>query len=567
MIRICLAITLALTVVDPALAFDPSEHRGVSNVGLKLCSRLLASRAAKAPPGSLDVERLEQAQKTLKFLLKEPEKAGTSEEPKEDKRPDYGQIVLSVDHYAIAPNTNYKGERISDDHEFRGYELFRDRKSAQLGLQARSNWLAIALRRLGAIHSNDIHFQHGAVEGVRYFHDEATKRAAAAVDEAELRQAFILNAIADHLMQDFLAGGHAVTPRANFHDLAAAVIHDDHNKDGVLFRLRTESSGWKHLKELAQEIEALAGQEQEQELKTTSKELADFIQESERRGDEYYRFHGDGRMTCTPCQRPYMLLITARSALDVVESFLLREQVDKIESSSWFWKPALAKRAVNRPEDLKGQMDPPAGGTSSGDYDLAEIGQIYTSDDGFKINSLMLAVSTADDFRQGAVDVEFVRSSSTPVGAVVLDTKEDAFKGMEWNFAAYGGSYFFAPDLTGFDVHILVLGPLGGQDYPMNIRLGLGAYSVDGGKFHKKLNGGLGIGRGFGLAYVELRYERSYVARSGHLHGRWAPSLGMRVLLPRTWGSKAQKVLPPALRKNFKKKCPPAPQSEVAKSK
>lgn len=572
MIRICLAIALLLTVVNPVLAFDPAEHRGLSNEALKLCSRILASRAAKASPTSSDAQRLDEAQKALRFLLKEPdpEESETSEhskatEPKRSKRPDYGQLVLSVDHYSIAPNTDYKGNRISLEHDFRGYEMFKDRKSAQLGLQApSSNWLEIGLRRLGAVHTNDIHFQHGAVEGVKYFHEQATSRAAAAANEAELRQAFVLNAIADHLMQDFLAGGHAATPRANFHDLAAAVIHDSYNKSGVPFDLKTATSGWKHLKELVHEIDSLAGKEEE--LRATARELTTFIQDAEGQGVKSNLFHGDGRLMCNPSQRLYMLLIAVRSVLDVVESFLLREQVDKVESGSWLWTPALAKRTVDEPKELVGQMHPPEAGTSSGRYDLEEIAQTYQSQDGFTIKSLMVAFSTTDQDRlQGALDVELVLHSSIPAGAVILsDTKEDAFKNREWSFIAPGFSYFFSPGLTGFDAHLLVFGPLWGQDNPLSLRFGLGAYSVDGGEYHKKLNAGLSIGKGFGLLYVEMRYERSYVARSGELHGRWAPSLGARLLVPRTWAPKVRRILPPALRKHFKNKC--GPSSVVAKA-
>jgi hypothetical protein len=470
-------------------------------------------------PVNPDAERLRQAQKALGFLL---------QDPKRSNHPDYGQLVLSVDHYSI-----------STDSGFSGFRLFEDRKSAQLGLhqlKLPSYWWAVGLRRLGAIHTNELHFQRGAVDGAKYFHTEAMRRAANAVDETDLEQAFVLNAIADHLMQDFLAGGHVATPRANFHDLAAAVIHDSYNRSGVPFRFKTETAGWNHLKELANDIESLAGQEPG--LEPSSKELTAFVREAEQRGSEEYKFHGDGLLACTSGQRPYMLLITTRSTLDIIESFLLRKQVDKTLSGSWSWEAALAEVVVDEPQMLKGKMQPPRAVTSSGEYDLGNIAQVYESPDGFKIHSLMVAFSTTDFPRQGALDADYIISSSIPSGAVLHiksdGTRENAFKNPDWTFFAPGMAYFFSPGLRAVDFHFSVFGPLLGQDYPLSLRIGLGAYHHDG-ETDKRLNGGISIGKGFGLLYGEIRFDRSYVAQSGgRLHGRWAPSLGVRALFPST---------------------------------
>jgi hypothetical protein len=525
MSKTCLVITLMLAMCDPARAFNPDEHRGLSNEALEICSKLLVSHASMILPANPDEDRLTQVREALDFLLREPKKS---------TQPDYGMLVLSVDHYSISP-----------DLDFRGSRLFENRKSAQLGMNQRnphSHWWAIGLRRLGAVHTNEIHFQGGAVAGAQYFHAEATKRAANALDATDLKQAFILNAIADHLMQDFLAGGHVVTPRANFHDLAAAVIHDSYNRAGVPFHLQTESVGWNHLKELASEIEHQSAQETG--LEPISDQLSAFVSQAEKRGTEDYKFYGDGRLTCNIDQRTYMLLIATRSTLDVIDSFLLREPTDKTGSGSWCWTPALAfaEKPVDKPEELKDIMQPPRAGTSSGEYNLKEIMQVYESPDGFKIHSLMAAYSTTDLFRQGSLDLDYITNSSIPSGAVLLSkrdgTTENAYKNPDWTFFAPGLAYFFSPGLRAVDIHISVFGPLWGPDAPLSIRLGLGAYRHDG-RTDKKLNGGISIGKGFGLLYGEVRFDRSYVAQSGgRLHGRWAPSIGARALLPATWISR-----------------------------
>lgn len=510
MTRICLAVILLFAVGNPLQAFNPAEHREVSNEALRLCSRILGPYLGKTLP--VDATRLQQAQEALDFLLVSKD------------RPDYGQLVLAVDHYSIAPAPDFEGQA-----------LFVDRKRSQLGLPGEalnSNWLAISARRLGAIHRNDLHFQQAAAGGVKHFHQEAATRAAAAKDGNGLKMAFILNAIADHLMQDFLAGGHVATPRANYHDLAAATIHDSYNKKGVPFSLSTETEAWSQLEQLTFNIADVAASGEDAELKAVSKELTDFVLAPGA------KFHGDGRLACTPGHRTYMLLITTRSILDIVESFLLREPVDKVASSQWSFEPALAEAIVEQSEGLKIKESAKAT-TPSGAYDLEELNTIYTSVEGFKPRSLVVAFSTSDFPRQGALDFDLVTRSGFPPGAVMYQTPEggkvNALRSPDWTFGSYGLSYLFAPGLRGVDSHVSVHGALEGQDVLISLRMGVGAFQYSS-KTTAKLTGGIGIGWGFGLLYAEARYDRSYIARpGGNLHGRWAPSLGIKAMFPTTW--------------------------------
>lgn len=514
MTRICLAVILLFAVGNPLQAFNPAEHREVSNEALRLCSKILGPYLGKTL--AVDATRLQQAQEALDFLLVSKD------------RPDYGQLVLAVDHYSIAPTPP----------DFEGHALFVDRKRSQLGLPGEalnSNWLAIAARRLGAIHRNDLHFQQGATDGVDCFHREATIRAAGAKDANDLKMAFILNAIADHLMQDFLAGGHVATPRSNFHDLAAAVIHDSFNKKGVPFQLRTETEAWSQLEQLTFNIADVAASGEDAELQAVSKELTDFVLAPDA------KFHGDGRLACTSGHRTYMLLITTRSILDIVESFLLREPVDKVASSQWSFEPALAKEVVEQSERLTIKESAKAT-TPSGAYNLDELNKIYKSVGGFNPQSLVVAFSTSDFPRQGVLDFELVTRSGFPPGAVMYQTPEggkvNALRSPDWTFGSYGLSYLFSPGLKGVDAHVSVLGALEGPDVPISLRMGVGAFQHDG-KTTAKFTGGIGIGWGFGLLYAEARYDRSYVVRpGGHLHGRWAPALGIKAMFPTTWISR-----------------------------
>jgi hypothetical protein len=237
-----------------------------------------------------------------------------------------------------------------------------------------------------------------------------------------------------------------------------------------------------------------------------------------------------------------MLLISTRSVLDVIESFLEREPVDKIATDSWHWSPAFAKHLVQAPQELVGNMKPPIGATSSGEYDLQEIANVYESPKGFKIRSLMVGYSSTDFLRQGNLDLDLILSSTVPAGAVLYKNEKgeetNAFKDQSWLFTVPGLSYSFSPGLSAVDAHLSIFGPLIGQDTPLVIRFGLGAYRHDG-ETDKRVNAGISIGRGFGLLYGEFKFDRSYVARSGgRLHGRWAPSLGVKALFPSTWISR-----------------------------
>jgi len=168
-----------LTADNAVQAFVEDEHRDLSNEALRLASALLVLHGGTLLPSDLDAERLRQAQQALSFLLQESAKSG---------HPDYGSLVLAVDHYSIVPT-----------QDFRGAREFEDQKESQLGLRnkRRAYGWAVGLRHLQALHTNELHFQGGAVAGLESFHAEAARLAAKANDAADLERAFLRNAIAD----------------------------------------------------------------------------------------------------------------------------------------------------------------------------------------------------------------------------------------------------------------------------------------------------------------------------------------------------------------------------------
>lgn len=84
---------------------------------------------------------------------------------------------------------------------------------------------------LDAAHINEAHFQGGALGTYWTSHD----RAMTAAVEGNLFAAMVLEAYADHFLQDFYAPGHLVTPRTEMVDFASAASHDKYNRNGLIF--------------------------------------------------------------------------------------------------------------------------------------------------------------------------------------------------------------------------------------------------------------------------------------------------------------------------------------------
>jgi hypothetical protein len=106
------------------------------------------------------------------------------------------------------------------------------------------------LAGLRAITINDMHFQAELTTNLRLYHLYAVLLAAHGEPlkagqptdadanndpAAELFSALVINAISDHLLQDFFAPGHIITPRYGVHDAVALGSHEKYNLLGSTF--------------------------------------------------------------------------------------------------------------------------------------------------------------------------------------------------------------------------------------------------------------------------------------------------------------------------------------------
>jgi hypothetical protein len=502
------AVVVASAIGGRLDAYNGNEHREVSNEALSLCFALLGDQSLKS---EVSDERLTQAKQEVEFLLTSAKSS----------HPTYGDLVASVDHYHIAALDNDPG-----------FVQFEARKRAQLHPDTRvsaPSVLSVGLRHINAVHHNELHFQGSAIQGIQYFHRRAIQRASEALDGKDLEGAFLLNAVADHLIEDFLAGGHVSTPRSDFHDMPSAIVHDTYNKIGVKFSIKREAPGWQAVERLAQRL-TTAGPEGDPGKEASR--LAAFIAAVDGDGGKKYNFKGDGFLHCSADQTSYIALLVTRSNWDVLESFMLRRPVDEIRTEDWSWVFATTPETGNYADEIK-SFTPPQAVTSSGEYDLGQSKLVYGT------RSLIASYSMMGDPLRYALRLDF-RTDATVSGAGLRRvvegkiTDQPAVK-QGWYLFSTGAAFIRSEGARGVDFHFTGTSPLTSRGTQLHFRVGLGGYEYSQ---HRglKLNGGVGIEQGYGILFGHIGIERDYIGTpGGHLHGRFVPSVGMTFMLPQTW--------------------------------
>jgi len=180
----CFLFVLAL----PAAAFNPEEHRRVSNEAV----RLEKGEAAIELPN------------VLADLLDEKSKYS------------FGDVTLAVDWFTD-PNDLFETDR------YRGALDGRRRNFVLRGY---------------AVYRNSTHFQRKALEQWSAHHEAAIEHS----KQNRPGEALLREAIALHYLQDFFSAGHVVTPRAKMHSSVAGLLHDRYNERGVPFLIDGEAA-------------------------------------------------------------------------------------------------------------------------------------------------------------------------------------------------------------------------------------------------------------------------------------------------------------------------------------
>jgi hypothetical protein len=169
-------------------------------------------------------------------LAADSPRAAFIEDLKKDDFQLYGQISRCVDYFLFPEKIFAFGWRSRDRGRYVdvGENVFPDSKSSA-SLTALVKSCEGSLAYFQASHGNHAHFQYDLLASLRTYH---TLAIAVANDEEEddVFAGLMINAIADHYLQDLFAPGHVVTARDRLTDLPATAVHDLANNLGAIFR-------------------------------------------------------------------------------------------------------------------------------------------------------------------------------------------------------------------------------------------------------------------------------------------------------------------------------------------
>ena len=155
-----------------------------------------------------------------------------------------------------------------------------------------------------------------------FWHRQAVASAAA---HQNVQVALVLNAYAEHFLHDHLAPGHIRTPRRNFHHAPSMAMHDLFNMMGADYRPR-------RTEQLTALLEYGVPAELLERLAIHEDSLPARFRAMEENGIVLF---GDGELHISVDQELFMMFLSARSVLDVFESFATGRVVNSYSQYSW----------------------------------------------------------------------------------------------------------------------------------------------------------------------------------------------------------------------------------------
>lgn len=286
-----------------------------------------------------------------------------------EDRVTYGDIVRCVDGFLVPEQMLSRKSDVQKQGHAGQFWLPSSR--IELGLDAYSSASCGASAQDGmyAAHANHTHFQDDLLVALNLNHAAAigyslkTQSSAEQEKNTRLYGALVMNAIADHYLQDFFAPGHMVTPRNRLTDTASNSMHDLANDQGLTYYLDpgltaklinnpVEAAALK--KAFAAVAEQLVCQPSRKphqaspacsaEELSRSKDVArilDWILDStpgrtiELKGDNRLWRNADQGLE----QRVLMLAVNVQSILDVIRANKTEKYVDSFDKVNWVYAP------------------------------------------------------------------------------------------------------------------------------------------------------------------------------------------------------------------------------------
>lgn len=306
-IRVSAALLLLVICLTPtAQAFLYDEHCVVSNQSLLLAVQRASGQEAHLRLSASDAARLRAlARSTCRERALRSRPGGPEVS--------YGDMVALVD-YAMSPLDFF-------------LNVANDASSADFteGVLPDESLRKLAhtpLYHYRAASNNDNHFQDRALFAYHLYHRFAVHLAAT---EGNLISALVINAYADHFLQDALAPGHVRTPRRHLHDAPSIGLHDYYNRHGLIFwPRRTEALADMTASGLPEELEPL--------FEIVGGSVRRYLALLEEMG---FPMYGDGRVERAPAQHLYLVLLSARSVMDVLASYVTGEATNSLEEYTW----------------------------------------------------------------------------------------------------------------------------------------------------------------------------------------------------------------------------------------
>jgi hypothetical protein len=281
----------------PVLAFRRAEHKELGDVGFVLALENLRSRSTSARLPESDLEKLR------------PNAGGGG------TFQSYGDIVFLTDY-------------VKDPSEFLAVA---ERAGAGVATFPGVNFEGLARlkrsfgRYAAAVHDDDHHFSSMALYTFWFWHKTAVETAAR---DHGLLAALALNAFADHHLHDLHAPGHFLTRKAGMHDAAANALHDAYNAGGHDFEIDRAAFD----ADLAGLLREMRTADVTEWFRIPRPGPADFDGLA---GATSLRFFGDGSLIAHQDERIFLALLTARSVLDVTESYASKEVRNSFAVREW----------------------------------------------------------------------------------------------------------------------------------------------------------------------------------------------------------------------------------------
>ena len=475
-------------------AFKGQEHIKGSNCAVDLVlERIAGCRCTpddKEPTRGCEVCRT--AEKELEAFRGESGPCDTGRKPparlRKAEEGSYGLLVSTIDY-------------LQDPLEYLQLD----------GAGARKKYLDTArghLRHSWSAHNNEVHFQSEALVSFWYWHSSAIQVAAHGYSEAtgttrpRLDIALQLNAIGDHFLQDSLAPGHIITPRASMHDLPAMSMHDRYNVLGAAFRL----DDWCGLQEIAADrgpvsMALRGGPMHDCDPDAVPREANPLFEASCESGF-LVDLWGDGMLHCSPGQEALFVLLTARSILDVVHAYSTGEAESGF--AGYGWTPMTRQTGGARRLSLARAELRPFGG-----YEEASAGRLFYGGTSlaFGYSSEYFFTRAGDEPGRGVFSVELI-PALLPAGRK-NDRGEYEPRNHQWLFSV-GYARVYNKTLHGGGPTARLILAIPKIDLSFSAELGMRTVRAERGVEWTRPHYGVRVDLGFSLLTFHLGVARAY---------------------------------------------------------